>query len=238
MWRYLEVYRPLWLAMALDKSADVPKWCLCGLCNSSWKRYGWCCDGTRVAYLLSGQLVRLGDGCRGRIAADCKVPPGFVGRRGGLMCIGPCSGMGCIPPELDLDITGRDIYRSSEYVPILPPEYYSGMIVDLMVRGLFIGVDGSVFAIMRQRIRPKVFHVREKRMGLVYALHGAYRIVFDSGYRSASFLLHVDLVDGEAIWLSHEVISTKPCSRSRSAVMHLQRRFRRPQASSCIQHAA
>ena len=84
-------------------------------------------------------------------------------------------------------------------MPILPKEYYTDdIIVSLMVRGLYVGADASTFAVTRWEPFPKVFHVRKYKMGTVYSIHCPYRIEFDSGYRSYSFLLDVELEKTDA----------------------------------------
>ena len=225
MSQYLELKVKIML-ITVHHQAEDPRWCSCGLCSTSWKNKGWLCDGSAFAYLPSGREVALGTGCRERIAADHNVPPGFIGRRGTSLLMSRCTGRGCLPP----DSMALSVYE--KFVPILPREYYSDMILDLMLYDLYVGADGSAFAVNRLRIHPRVFHVREKRMGIACALLAAYRIVFESGYRSSSFLLDVELGGGRSVWLSHEVIATKSRSRCCSAITYLQRRFRRGRGAS------
>ena len=147
------------------------------------------------------------------------------------MHIGPCYGRGMVPPGLGAWSLPRNVLLNQmERVPILPREYYSGLAVDLMMRDLFIGADGSAFAMPFRGPLPIVFHVREKRLGTVYSVHCVYRIVFDSGYRSTSFVLDIER-DGWTVWLVHDVVSAKPCARCSRSVARLQSRFRRRRAA-------
>ena len=220
--------RTFMIDITLRDPVEDSSWCTCGLCSSLWKLQGWGCDRAELAYLASGRALTLGAGCRQRIATDRNVPPGFIGRRGMSLHIGPYSGIGRIPPEV---VSLNCIYRYKALVPVLPLEYYSGLILDLMWRDLYIGADGSAFAVRFGQVRPKVFHLHEMTVGTALRLHCTYRIVFNSGYRSLSFVLTVAVGGDVSLWLSHEVLSMKPFSRCCSAVTHLQRRLRRWRAA-------
>ena len=209
----------------IKQTPDEPSWCRCGLCCIFWEKDGWACDGADVAYLASGRKLDLGPGCRETIAAHYGVPPGFVGRYGRSLCIGPCLGKGYVPLELVQTFLPWDMYRHNQLVPILPLEYYSHSVVDLMFRDLFIGADGSVSSVTF----PKVYHVRSHQIGTILGVRCTYRIEFDSGYCSSSFLLDV-LCDDVDIWLSHEIISVRPHSRCCRSIVRLQSRFRQRRA--------
>ena len=216
----------------LCSAAADDSWCPCGLCSLWWRQNGWWCDGTSMVYLASGGKMEVGRGCREQIAADLKVPPGTIGRHGSLLHIGRCSGNGFISHiELDGISRPRKICCREEFVPVLPLEYYSSLVVELMLRGLFVGADGSAFPIQRSRPFPIVYHVREMRFGIAYALYGAFKIEFSSGYRSFSFLLDVQTSQVGRFWLTHELISTNPRSRCLRGITHLQTRFRQRRAS-------
>ena len=204
--------------------------CTCGLCSSSWEMSGWWCDGADIAYLASGKRLKLGHGCRERIAVNLNVPPGLIGRKNSLLHIGRSRGKVFVPPVWTGVIHPRSITWLEEYVPVLPLEYYSDLVVDLMVRRIFIGADGSAFGINNKRPFPVVFHVRELKVGRVYALHGSIRLVFGSGYCSSSCLLDIDMLEYGPVWMSHEVVSVDHCSRCSRGIAHLQSRFRRRRA--------
>ena len=207
------------IADSLCSAAD-DGYCPCGLCGRSWIQDGWSCDCSELAYLASGQELKLGPGCRQRIAADRNVPPGFISRCGTSLHIGRCTGKCIIPPEYWLD----------DFVPFLPLEYYSRLVVDLMLRDIFIGADGSAFALTRRRPFPVVFHVLEMKLDTVYALHGALPIEFSSGYGSTCFMLDIVAAGFSPVWLSHEVVSVDRCSRCSRSIALLQARFRRRRA--------
>ena len=212
------------IADSLCSAADDYGYCPCGLCGRAWIQDGGSCDCTELAYLPSGREVKLGPGCRQRIATDCNVPPGFISRCGTSLHIGKCPGK-----------LGRPVgpleYGMHGCVPFLPLEYYSRLVVDLMLRDIFIGADGSAFVITKLRPFPVVFHVLEMKLGTVHALHGVVPIEFSSGYGSATLML--DVVRGRfgPIWLSHEVVSVNPCSRCSRNIAILQNLFRRRRAS-------
>ena len=219
----------------LCSATDDRGWCPCGLCSFTWKEYGWRCDEQSIAYLPSGGVVDLGPGCRSQIALKLNVPPGFIGRCGMTLHVGRCPGIAFVSSmELGGLVRPKDIYIQKKIVPVLPMEYYSRMILDLMLRKLFIGADGSAFSLHGSRAFPVVYHVREMRLGTVYYMYKSFRLEFSSGYRSSSFFLDVQLPYHRRLWLSHEVISVNRRSRCVSGIVHIQSRFRRRKAANVM----
>ena len=221
------------LADFLCSAAEDRGWCHCGLCSITWREFGWRCDGQSFAYLASGEMMDLGPGCRGNIALKFNVPPGFIGRCGSTLHVGRCPGIGFVSHTgLGGMFRPKETYGRKKVVTVLPLEYYSRLVLDLMLRKLFIGADGSVFSLNGGRAFPVVYHVGEMRLGTVYSMYGSLRIEFSTGYRSSSFYLDVQLPHHRRLWLSHEVISVNHRSRCISGIVHIQSRFRRRAGAS------